>query len=166
MEKLKILIVEDDRTTQKLYERFLFEEIFDRTFAKTGGEALELFHTVQPDVILLDLMLPEVSGYNVLKQIREDYQDKQIPIIISTSLISKEDIVSCAKFGIQGYLTKPIIWKEVSRRILETLQKSCPQMTDRINELKNLLDSKGEPKDKPKDEPKDEPKTESGEPAA
>jgi len=158
MEKLKILIVEDDRTTQKLYERFLSEEVFDRTFAKTGGEALELFHTVQPDLILLDLMLPEVSGYNVLKQIREDYQDKQIPIIISTSLISKEDIVSCAKFGIQGYLTKPIIWKEVSRKILETLQKSCPQMTDRIAELKPLLEAKAEGKA--------EPKAESGEPPA
>ena len=58
MEKLKVLVAEDDKTTQKLYDRFLAEEIFDLRLAKTGGEALEIYRTWQPEVIILDLMLP------------------------------------------------------------------------------------------------------------
>lgn len=146
-EKVKVLVAEDDKTTQKLYERFLVEEIFDRSFAKSGGEALEIYRTWQPDVIILDIMLPEVSGYSVLKQIREDLQNKVIPIIISSSLSKKDDIVSCAKFGIQGYFTKPINWKEIGFRVLECYQKAIPKMADRVSALRRRLEAKIESKE-------------------
>lgn len=141
-----MLVAEDDKTTQKLYESFLVEEIFDRSFAKSGGEALEIYRTWQPDLIILDIMLPEISGYSVLKQIREDLQNKAIPIIISSSLTSKDDVLSCAKFGIQGYFIKPINWKEIGFRVLECYQKAVPEMADRVSELRRRLEAKKESK--------------------
>ena len=139
MEKLKILVAEDDKTTQKLYDYFLVDEIFDRRIARNGEEALEIFRTWQPEVIILDIMLPVISGYTVLQQIREDLQNKKIPIIISSMLSSKDDIISCAKFGIQGYFPKPIIWREIGFRVLECFQKAYPQMADRVTELREQL---------------------------
>ena len=159
MEKLKVLVAEDDKTTQKLYDRFLAKEIFDVRLAKTGGEALEIYNTWQPEVIILDMMLPEISGYTVLKEIREDLQNKAIPIIISSSLSKKDDILSCAKFGIQGYLTKPVIWKEIGLRVLTCFQKAYPQMADRVTELRKQLEAKREFKERPnaRVESKEEP---------
>ena len=148
MEKLKVLVAEDDKTTQKLYDRFLAEEIFDLRLAKTGGEALEIYRAWQPEVIILDLMLPEISGYIVLKEIREALQNKTIPIIISSSLSKRDDIVSCAKLGIQGYFTKPVIWKEIGFRVLECFQKAYPQMADRVTELRKELEAKREFKER------------------
>ena len=142
MEKLKVLVAEDDKATQKLYDRFLAEEFFDLRLAKTGGEALEIYRTWQPEVIILDLMLPEISGYIVLQEIREDLQNKTIPIIISSSLSKRDDILSCAKFGIQGYFTKPVIWKEIGFRVLECFQKAYPQMADRVTGLRKQLEAK------------------------
>ena len=142
MEKLKVLVAEDDKMIQKLYDRFLPEEIFDRKFAKGGAEALDIYRTWKPEVIILDLMLPLVSGYNVLKQIREDLGDKGIPIIISSSLSKKDDILSCAKLGVQGYLAKPINWKEVGLRALDCFQKAQPQNADRVAELRKELQAK------------------------
>ena len=148
MEKLKVLVAEDDKVTQKLYNRFLAEEIFDLRLAKTGGEALEIYRTWQPEVIIMDLMLPEISGYSVLKEIREDLQDKTTPVIISSSLSKKDDILSCAKLGIQGYFTKPVIWKEIGLRVLECFQKSYPQMADRVTELRKQQEAKREFKER------------------
>jgi len=167
MDKLKVLVAEDDKTTQKLYDRFLAEEIFDLRLAKTGGEALEIYRTWQPELMILDLMLPEISGYSVLKEIREDLQNKTVPIIISSSLSKRDDILSCAKFGIQGYFTKPVIWKEIGVRVLECVQRAYPQMADRFTELRKQLEAKREFKERPdakvesKEQP--EPKAESKE---
>jgi DNA-binding response OmpR family regulator len=149
MEKLKVLVAEDDKATQKLYDRFLTEEIFDLRLAKTGGEALEIYRTWQPELIILDLMLPEISGYSVLKEIREDLENKTIPIIISSSLSKRDDILSCAKFGIQGYFTKPVIWKEIGLRVLECFQKTHPETADRVTELRKQLEAKREFKERP-----------------
>jgi len=161
MDKLKVLVAEDDKTTQKLYDRFLPEEIFDLCLAKTGGEALETYRTWQPEVIILDLMLPEISGYSVLKEIREDLENKTIPIIISSSLSKRDDILSCAKFGIQGYFTKPVIWKEIGVKVLECFQKTYPQMADRVTELRKQLETKREFRERveAKPESKEPPET-------
>jgi DNA-binding response OmpR family regulator len=93
-------------------------------------------------VIILDLMLPVVSGYNVLKEIRANLGDKETPILIASSLSKKDDILSCAKFSIQGYLTKPINWKEIGPKVLDCFQKAYPHVVDRVAQLKKRLDAK------------------------
>jgi CheY-like chemotaxis protein len=142
MEKLRVLVAEDDRITQELYNSFLAEEIFERYFAENGEEALDAYRTWQPEVIILDLMLPVVSGYSVLKEIREDLGDKETPILISSRLSMKEDILSCAKLGVEGYLAKPINWKEIGLKVLDCFQKAYPHMVDRVAELKKHLEAK------------------------
>jgi CheY-like chemotaxis protein len=141
MEKLKVLIAEDDRITQKLYNSFLAEEIFERYFAENGEEALDAYRTWQPEVIILDLMLPVVSGYSVLKEIREDLGDKETPILISSRLSGKDDILSCAKLSVQGYLAKPVNWREIGPKVLDCFQKAYPQMVDRVAQLKKRLEA-------------------------
>lgn len=140
MDKLKILIAEDDKTTQRLYDSFLADDIFEKSIAGSGEEALELYSSWQPDVILLDLMLPSLSGYSLLKKIREEKQDKLTSIIISSSLSSKEDVIGCAKLGIQGYLAKPVQWKEIGFKVLEFYGKGSPEKVNRTTELKKRLE--------------------------
>jgi DNA-binding response OmpR family regulator len=140
MDKLKILIAEDDKTTQRLYDSFLVDDVFEKNYAKSGQEALELYSSWQPDIILLDLMLPTLSGYSLLRILREEKQDKLTPIIISSSLSSKEDVMGCAKLGIQGYLAKPVQWKEIGFKILEFYGKGSPEKAGRTTELKKKLE--------------------------
>jgi putative nucleotidyltransferase with HDIG domain len=142
MEKLRALIVEDDRITQEFYNSFLAEEVFERHLAENGKEALVAYHKWHPEVIILDLMLPEVSGFIVLKEIRDHLGDKETPILISSTLSKKEDILSCAKLGVQAYLAKPIIWKEIGPKVLDCFQKARPHMVDRVAELKKRLEAK------------------------
>lgn len=136
MDKLKILIAEDDKTTQRLYDSFLVDDIFEKNYAKSGQEALEFYSSWQPDIILLDLMLPTLSGYSLVRIIREEKQDKLTPIIISSSLSSKEDVMGCARLGIQGYLAKPVQWKEIGFKVLEFYGKGNPEKASRTTELK------------------------------
>ncbi|MDD5232145.1 MAG: response regulator [Syntrophales bacterium] len=126
-EKLKVLIVEDHRVTQKLFDTSLNSKIFEKKFAFNGEEALALYREFKPDIILLDIMLPVVSGYAVLKEIREKEEDKSTVIIISSSLLSRQDIMDCARMGIQGYMIKPLNFRELAQKILEYYAKSLPE---------------------------------------
>ncbi len=140
MDKLKILVAEDDKTTQKLYDGFLSDGIFDKRLINNGEEALELYRSWQPNIIILDIMLPVFSGYSLLKKIREEMEDKLTPIIISSSLSSKEDVIDCMKLGIQGYLAKPINWKGLSLYVLACYEKVYPAKSDFIADLKKKLE--------------------------
>ncbi|HXX36237.1 MAG TPA: response regulator, partial [Thermodesulfobacteriota bacterium] len=149
IKKLRVLVSEDDRITQEFYNSFLSEEIFERYFAKSGEEALDVYRTWKPEVIILDLMLPVVSGYSVLKEIREELGDKETPILISSKLSMKDDILACAELGVQGYLAKPVNWKELGFRVLECYQISKPQMADRVTELRKQIEAKRGIKERP-----------------
>jgi len=119
MEKIKLLIVEDNKFDQKFFDHSLSESVFEKRFAENGTKALKVYEDWKPDIILLDLMLPEKSGYNVLKDIRDKHEDLSTTIIIVSSLSNSEDIRQCAKYGIQGYLVKPIKPKELDEKILK-----------------------------------------------
>ena len=119
MEKIKLLIVEDNKLDQTFYDHSLSESIFEKRLAENGTKALKVYEDWKPDIILLDLMLPEESGYNVLKNIRDKHEDQSTTIIIAPSLSDGEDIRQCAKYVIQGYLVKPIKPKEFNEKILK-----------------------------------------------
>ena len=126
-DRIKILIVEDDKLTQSIYRELLTDEIFEKTFAEDGVQALELYNLMLPEVILLDIMLPQMSGYVVLKKIREEIGDKTTAIIMSTSLSGKDDILGCMKLGIQGYVIKPTNYAELNLKIVEYFSKVNPE---------------------------------------
>jgi CheY-like chemotaxis protein len=117
METRKILIAEDDKITRMRYDRALDDPQLEKEFALDGEKALELYKTWAPDIMVLDIMLPTLSGYAVLKHIRQE-GDQNTVIIMATSMAHPADIRDCFSLGIQGYIVKPIDFSTVQQRIL------------------------------------------------
>jgi DNA-binding response OmpR family regulator len=119
IEKLKVLIVEDNKQICTLYRVGLYDAVFEKHFETNGRDALEAYRAWQPDIIILDIMLPVISGYEVLRRIRMEARDKTTPIIMASALSGKGEISECIKLGVQGYLVKPFTHREVAAKVLE-----------------------------------------------
>jgi DNA-binding response OmpR family regulator len=119
MDKLKLLIVEDDESLLNLYDVALSDGLFEKRLVADGRSAMENYKTWHPDVILLDIFLPDMSGCSILKEIRDEAGDRETTIIISTSTDDKDDIKTCKDLGIQGYIVKPFDYKTLADEILE-----------------------------------------------
>jgi len=118
MSKLKILIAEDDKTTRTFYDKALDDEVFEKRFETDGEEALNAYKSWKPDILVLDIMMPGISGYTVLKTVRIQEKDQSVTIIMATSMDKEEDVKACLELGIQGYLVKPVDFKGAGERIL------------------------------------------------
>lgn len=118
MKKLKILIAEDDKSMQALYDVSLSEEYFDKRMAGNGLEAVRQYASWKPDIVILDILMPKMLGYSVLREIRKLFGDHFTTIIMATSVASEGDIAFCKKEGIQGYIVKPFDTKMLTDIIL------------------------------------------------
>jgi DNA-binding response OmpR family regulator len=118
MNRIKTLIVEDDRNIVDLYDTGLDENEFDKRYAYNGEEALDIYQVWRPEIILLDILLPVMTGFAVLKEIRKTHLDEKTTIIMSSSLNDSSDIRDCMKLGIQGYIIKPFKLEDLGKRIL------------------------------------------------
>ena len=107
-----ILIVEDDKNIADLLRLYLEKEEMNCTVAGDGLEGLEKFQAVQPDLVLLDIMLPGMDGWSVCRKIRET---SKTPIIMLTAKGELEDKVSGLEMGADDYITKPFEAKEIGR---------------------------------------------------
>ena len=117
----KVLIVEDDANIAELLHLYLEKEGFESLVAKDGGKGVELFRAFRPDLVLLDIMLPIMDGWSVLKKIREN--DKT-PVIMLTAKGETEDKVAGLEQGADDYIVKPFEMKEVLARIHAVLRRS------------------------------------------
>jgi CheY-like chemotaxis protein len=126
-EKLKILIAEDDKQVRVVYSIGLVDRVFDKCFIDNGSDVLRVHKEWRPDIVVLDIMLPGMTGYAVLKTIRQDMRDTTTTIVMATSLSRKDIIVPCLQLGIQGYLVKPFTHREVAGMILRYYQKVNPE---------------------------------------
>ncbi len=115
-----ILIVEDDKNIADLLRLYLEKEEMNCTVAGDGLEGLEKFQAVQPDLVLLDIMLPGMDGWSVCRKIRET---SKTPIIMLTAKGELEDKVSGLEMGADDYITKPFEAKEVVARIHAVLRR-------------------------------------------
>ena len=115
-----ILVVEDDRNICDLIHMYLVKEGFDVRIAGDGGKAIEEFQKQVPDLILLDIMLPVMDGWSVLKKIREN--DKT-PVIMLTAKGETQDKVAGLEGGADDYIVKPFEMKEVLARIHAVLRR-------------------------------------------
>jgi len=127
MAKIKILIAEDDKDTLELYQKGLTENLFEVRFAINGKEALDLYQEWRPDIIVLDIVMPVMTGYSVLKEIREKMKDRISKIVMATSLSTKHDIIDCSKLGIEGYIIKPFQYTEIGSILINYLKQASPQ---------------------------------------
>ncbi|XOB41228.1 MAG: response regulator [Candidatus Nealsonbacteria bacterium] len=102
----KILIIEDDRFLRELISRKLTDEGFDAVGAADGEEGIKKVKEEKPDLILLDLILPSIDGFEVLSRIKKDESVKSIPVIILSNLGQKEEVEKGLKMGAVDYLIK------------------------------------------------------------
>ena len=102
----KILVIEDDKFLRELISQKLLHEGYDITEATDGEKGLEAVKKEKPDLVLLDLILPGVDGFEVLAKIKEDSIMAQIPVIILSNLGQKDDIEKGLKMGAVDYLIK------------------------------------------------------------
>jgi len=116
----KVLIVEDDSNIAELLHLYLEKEGFETMVAPDGGKGVELFRSFQPNLVLLDIMLPVLDGWGVLKKIRE--QDKT-PVIMLTAKGETNDKVIGLEAGADDYIVKPFEMKEVLARIRAVLRR-------------------------------------------
>lgn len=103
--KIKILLVEDDRFISEIYYRKLSENNFDVKLAQDGLAAIRMFEEFQPDFVLLDILLPKKSGWEVLKELKTNKKN-QARFIMLTNLGEKEKIKQALEMGAEDYLIK------------------------------------------------------------
>lgn len=101
-----ILLVDDDLTLREMYEERLKIEGFTIVQASNGEEALTQAKDIKPNLILLDIMMPKINGFDVLKGLKSDSELKDIPVIILTALIQDVDRVQGDKLGATDYIVK------------------------------------------------------------
>ena len=126
MLKQKILIVDDDENIAELISLYLTKEQFETLIASDGHQALEYFHSFHPNLILLDLMLPGLDGYQVCQQIR---RLSQVPIIMLSAKGEVFDKVLGLELGADDYMIKPFDSKELVARCKAVLRRYQPNMT-------------------------------------
>ena len=118
----KILIVEDDGNIAQLLHLYLEKEGFEAQIADNGGKAVELFRSFAPDLVLLDIMLPVMDGWSVLKKIRAE---SKTPVIMLTAKGETDDRITGLEQGADDYIVKPFETKEVLARIRAVLRRTA-----------------------------------------
>ena len=122
MEKQRILIVDDDENIAELISLYLIKECFATEIAYTGRDAISLTTTFNPDLILLDIMLPDIDGYEVCTEIRKT---RQTPIIMLSAKGEVFDKVLGLKLGADDYMIKPFDSNELVARVKAVLRRTA-----------------------------------------
>ncbi|HEY1266463.1 MAG TPA: response regulator [Candidatus Binatia bacterium] len=123
-ERKKIFIADDDRFFRELYQMVLGEEGYDVTFAITGSEAVEKWPGNDPDLIILDVLMPGLNGYEVCTKLREMPDFAMTPILMLTGLSADDDKIKGYNVGADDFLTKPFSPKVFRERVKNILDRS------------------------------------------
>ncbi len=119
----KILLVEDEEEILQLAKLYLEKEGFRTCLARTGLDALKQVKAERPDLVILDLMLPELDGLEVCKRIRSDSQTAMLPIIMLTAKAEETDTILGLELGADDYVTKPFSPKALVARVKALLRR-------------------------------------------
>lgn len=135
MSKSQILIVDDEPGIVRLISMYLEREGFETTSAKSGAEALEAVQRGTPALVVLDLMLPDIDGWEVCREIR---RTSDIPIIMLTAREGDEDKIEGLELGADDYVTKPFVPRELVARVKAILRRgrsgaTYAEDTNRLN---------------------------------
>jgi len=135
----KIFIIEDEASIIQLVQHNLEKEGFIIASSENGNEGLKQLKKFEPNLLLLDWMLPDLSGIEICKNIRKDNKFKTLPIIMLTAKGEEEDKIKGLESGVDDYLTKPFSYKELLARIKAILRRSNPNMVSDSLEYEDLL---------------------------
>ncbi|MFP4200900.1 MAG: winged helix-turn-helix domain-containing protein [Bacillota bacterium] len=135
MNTTKILIIEDDGNIRKLLALYLKREGFKVLTASSGQEGLDLFFSEAPDLVILDIMLPDIDGWEICRRIR--HKDT-CPVIMLTALDSTRDKVAGLELGSDDYITKPFEPREMIARVRAVLRRSSDTVRGPILKFPDL----------------------------
>ncbi len=145
--KIRLLIIEDDHNTMQLYDRSFPEELFEKKLVTTGNTALEAYKTWGADISILDIMLPDFSGYHVLETLHDEGFETNTITIVATALGRQNDVIDYLKFGATAYIVKPFDIHEIVTQVLEYYKKQAPgKAEEMIAHYHRLLDTKAQAK--------------------
>ncbi|MBU2515560.1 hybrid sensor histidine kinase/response regulator [bacterium] len=137
----RILIIDDDPGIRKTLRRHLLKKGYETTEAENGELGIDMIERNPPDLILLDIMMPILDGYETCQRVKSNPVNKEIPIIFMTAKSDIEDIVKGFKFGAVDYVTKPFNLEELFVRIDNhlRLKKAREELFQSVMEQKKLL---------------------------
>jgi signal transduction histidine kinase len=141
----KVLVVDDDPTTRRLLKFLLEKEGLAVTAKSNGQEALAQIQQDPPDAVLLDIMMPKMSGFEMLEKVRQMPEHSDLPIIVLTALGDQENVIRGLEMGANDYQAKPIQNQELVARVVTQVRMKCLQDQNRENlirlqELDDLKD--------------------------
>ncbi len=145
--KFKVLVVEDDRTLREALRYNLVADGYDVVTAEDGGDGLVLARQGDPDVVVLDLMLPSLSGIEVCKALRRD--GSIVPVIMLTARDAEIDRIGGLESGADDYVTKPFSMRELIARVgaqirrMDMLKSATDTSGDQIIDLGDLVINRG-----------------------
>jgi len=111
------LIVDDESSMVSVLQRHVSNAGYEHCTASNGREALEKIESEQPDLVLLDLMMPGMNGFEACRRIRENEKTKKIPVLIITALRSEADSAAAAASGANEFIVKPIDGPHLAQRL-------------------------------------------------
>ena len=135
----KILIVEDEAGLVTLLKYNLEKQGYETTTVMDGNEVLRTALTEKPDLILLDWMLPNVAGIDLCREMRKNFDLRQVPIIMLTARADESDKVKGLSFGADDYVTKPFSVPELMARVAALLRRAKPASTpDKVHTFRDM----------------------------
>lgn len=126
-ENPKILVVDDDEHILRSLSQYLELEDFQVVSASSGPEALELFEKEQPELLVLDVMMPGMDGFQVLETLRKNPQTSHVPVLMLTARDQHNDILKGYQMGATSYLVKPFNLDELVEAIREVFASKSSQ---------------------------------------
>ena len=137
--KNRILIADDEPVNQELLEAFLADEDYELEFANDGLETIVKTRSFQPDLILLDVMMPKMSGFEVCQQLKNDPETSGIIILMVTALSELGDVERAVNVGCDDYLSKPIHKLDLLKRVENMLKLRA--VTNELERLRRYIDA-------------------------
>ncbi|MGA6970514.1 MAG: response regulator [Candidatus Binatus sp.] len=138
----QIMVVDDDQDTVAILARHLQREGFVAIEANSGAQCLKLVHENEVDVILLDLMMPDMDGFAVVKALRDDPETAEIPIIMITARDDLDARAEGMRLGVSDFLAKPVFRRQLASRVRAQLEvveteRNATEALDRLEAAKN-----------------------------
>lgn len=139
MSQYKILVVDDEEHIQELIKFNLENSGYKVICCGNGTDALKIARSEKPDLILLDVMLPGIDGYDVCKEIRKDNNISNLPIIMITAKSEELDKILGLELGADDYITKPFSIRELFARVKAVLRRTAIQPMDKSYKFDNII---------------------------
>jgi len=139
-----VMVVDDEERNRKLISKWLKDDGYDVTCVSSGATALTLATALEPDLILLDIMMPGMDGFEVATRLKEDPASKNIPIIMVTALNDKPSLIRGLACGAEEFLTKPLDNNELQIRVrnMLRLKKAADQLKNQNERLEKTVEER------------------------